>query len=213
MSRRLRRKSVTDLIEHVHRVIVRRLPTSNLCFIDSKPLPVGNASGDREAYCGWAAGRTAKGHKLHAILDAKGSLRNWHVDAMAPHEAAVAPTLIQQLQGTGTLVGDNAYDNNRLYDVAGHQGWQLVAPRRGGTALGKRPHSSWRLHAHLQMTQQDRESFYQKRNAIERFFGHLGNQTGGLSPLPNHVRSLRRVRMWVEAKLLLYHLKLLKKAA
>jgi hypothetical protein len=132
---------------------------------------------------------------------------------MRPHEASVAPILIEQLQGAGTLAGDNAHDTNKLYDLAGQRGWQLVAPRRAGTNLGKIRHSRWRYHAHQEIAREERKRLYHQRDAIERFFGCLGNQSGGLSPLPNHVRSLRRVRLWVQAKLLIYHLRLLQRAA
>jgi hypothetical protein len=40
-----------------------------------------------------------------------------------------------------------------------------------------------------------------QRYDIDRFFAHLGNSGGGLSPLPNWVRTFRRVRLWVRAKI------------
>lgn len=213
MSRRLRREPVLQLIKDLFEVVKRRFPQSDLCFIDAKPLPIGNASGDKQAKAGWAAGRIAKGYKLHVILDANGGVRQWAVDAMAPRESKIAPPLIKKLQGSGTLVGDNAYDTNPLYNAAGKRGWQLVAPRRRGTKMGKVKHSKWRNKAHKQMTKQQRKELYIKRAAIERFFGTLTSYGGGLAPLPAHVRTLRRVRLWVQAKLILYHLRLAKKAA
>src|SRR5271170_68577 len=126
MSRRLRRPGVTALIDRVQNRLPARLPQSNLCFIDAKPLPIGSASGDRQAKAGYAAGRICKGYKLHVILDAKRTVRHWHVQAMSAHEATMAPRLIRSLRGTGTLVGDNAYDSNKLYGLAGQRGWQLV---------------------------------------------------------------------------------------
>lgn len=214
MCRRLRRAEVLELIRRLEQTVLGRLPRSNLCFIDAKPLPIGSCSGDRDAKPGYAAGRIARGYKLHVILDAKGAVRDCHVDAMRPREATIAPRLIRKLRGTGTLVGDNAYDTNKLYDLAGRRGWQLVARRRFGTQLSTHVRQSrWRLRAHRQMAPRQRQALYRQRSAIERFFGCLGNQCGGLGPLPNHVRRLRRVRYWVQAKLILYHLRLLKKAA
>jgi hypothetical protein len=213
MSRRLRGPEVRALIDRVERLLQEREPRDWQCYIDAKPLVIGNCSGDRDARFGYAAGRVAKGYKMHVILDAKRIVRHWHLDTMKPHESKVAPRLIDQLPGTGTLVGDNAYDKNKLYRRAGRRGWQLVARRRKGTKLGKIKHDPWRLRAHRQMTRAQRQELFRRRGAIERFFGQLGNQPGGLGPLPNHVRGLRRVRLWVQAKLILYHLRMPKLAA
>jgi hypothetical protein len=213
MSRRLRRPGVVRLIDRVERSFAARLPRSNLCFIDAKPLPVGNGSGDRDARFGYGGGRIAKGYKLHVILEEKGVVRERRVETMSPREQIVAPKLIGQLQGHGTLVGDNAYDVNKLYTLAGRRGWQLLAPRRRGTRISTHvPQSPWRLRAHRRIPRRQRQTLLRQRGAIERFFGRLGNQCGGLGPLPNHVRGLRRVRQWVQAKLILYHLRLLKTA-
>ncbi len=49
-----------------------------------------------------------------------------------------------------------------------------------------------------------RDSLLEARKTIERFFGQLGNVGFGLGPLPNWVRRLHRVQLWVHAKLILY---------
>jgi transposase len=214
MSRRLRTAAVLELIRRVEQTLNARMPRGSVCFIDAKPLPIGTGSSDPDAQWGYAAGRICKGYKLHAILDEKGVVRDWEIDAMKPREAAVAPRLIERLEGTGTLVGDNAYDSNALYELAGRRQWQLFAPRRKNTQLSVDSRQSpWRLRAHQQFTKEHRKALYVRRSAIERFFATLGNQCGGLNPLPNHLRRLPRVRLWVHAKLILYHLRLLKKAA
>jgi hypothetical protein len=215
MSRRLRRPPVLDLIQRAEQSVMARLPRSDLCFIDAKPLSIGSASGDPDAQWGYAAGRINKGYKLHAILDAKRVVRCWEIRPMRPREAAVAPELIEQLDGSGTLVGDNAYDTNALYDLVHRHRWQLFAPRRANTKLDvtDKRHSPYRLAAHRPADRKRRELLYRQRSTIERFFAQLGNQCGGLGPLPNHVRRLRRVRLWVQAKLILYHVRMLKMAA
>jgi hypothetical protein len=45
------------------------------------------------------------------------------------------------------------------------------------------------------------------RDQIERQFGNLANWSGGLHGLPSWVRTHRRVRRWVQAKLVLTKLK------
>jgi len=47
------------------------------------------------------------------------------------------------------------------------------------------------------------EKFRQQRTQIERNFGNWTSFGGGLSPLPSWVRRLDRVRLWIQAKLLI----------
>jgi len=47
-----------------------------------------------------------------------------------------------------------------------------------------------------------------QRKAVERFFGQLTSFGGGLSPLPAWVRTHRRVRRWVQAKLIFNRLRM-----
>ncbi len=204
MCRRLRRPAVQTLMEAVERALRRAMPHDQLVFIDAKPLPIGNSSKDPDARMGYGNGRIVKGYKLHAICDEQHLPVAWTVRPMNEREPTVAPALVTQLQGRGLIVGDNAYDSNPLYDVAGRHGWQLVAPRREGTSLGKIRHSPWRLIAHQWMPAPWRDSLLEARKTIERFFGQLGNVGFGLGPLPNWVRRLHRVRLWVHAKLILY---------
>lgn len=49
------------------------------------------------------------------------------------------------------------------------------------------------------------------RDDIERRFGHMSNIGFGLKGLPNWVRRLHRVRLWLWGKILLYHAWLLAK--
>jgi len=208
MSRRLRRNSVRQLIDCVEHNLKDRFPINHVLLIDAKPLPIGHGSKDRQAKVGYATGRLAKGYKLHAVCSQEQVAISWTLRPMNERESLVAPRLIDQLPGQGILVGDNAYDTNPLYEYAGERGWQLLAPRRKNTSLGKIKHSRWRVNAHVHMSQSKRHRLYRARIAIEQFFGQLGNISFGLSPLPNWVRSVRRVRQWVQAKLVLYLLRL-----
>ncbi len=209
MSRRLRRSSIQELLDRVEAALVKRFDTSDLLHIDAKPMPVGKGSKDPEARPGYGSGRIEKGYKLHAICSGGRVPIAWDVRSMNQKEQTVAPHLIGQLRGQGVLVGDNQYDSNTLYDIAGQQGWQLFAPRRKGKGLGHRRHSPWRLIVHQQWSAERRRRLYWTRAAIERFFGQLGNIGFGLSPLPNWVRSLRRVRKWVQGKLILHMMRLI----
>ena len=206
LSRRRRRPEVRDLMRRVEAALIRRLGGRRvLAMIDAKPMPVGSASRDRQATPGHAGGpRLAKGYKLHLICDDRRVPLHWTVRPMNQKEAAVAPDLIARLEGRGTLLGDNAYDSNRLYDLAGRRGWQLLAPRRRDTALGHIPHSPWRRRVHQHWSPRRRRDLLRRRAAVERCFAHQTNTAFGLAPLPNWVRTLDRVRDWVQAKIVIH---------
>ena len=81
------------------------------------------------------------------------------------------------------------HDSNRLYDIASERSVQPVTcPRIKGKALCHRRQSPYRLISR------------------ERMFGNLTTFAGGLKPLPHWVRTLPRVRLWVQAKMVLFHL-------
>lgn len=208
MCRRLRRDCVQQLIDRVERNLIKRFPKDLIHHIDAKPLPIGVGSKDRQAEFGYATGRVAKGYKFHAICSRQQVAVSWTLRPMNERESIVALPLIDKLPGKGMLVGDNAYDSNALYEYAGQRGLQLLAPRRKNTSLGNIKHSKWRMNAHIHMPEATRKKLLISRIAIERFFGQLGNIGFGLSPLPNWVRTLRRVRQWVQGKLILYLMRL-----
>ena len=65
--------------------------------------------------------------------------------------------------------------------------------------MGNHWHSAHRLRA-IEMMKNDPGAL-RGRRFVESCFGTQGNVTGGLGPLPNHVRGLERVRRWVALKL------------
>ncbi len=210
LSRRLRRPDILSLIKAVEKTLVQRgllRQMDTTMFVDAKPLPVGGATKDPDAKCGYATAGLANGYKLHAVCTSDRTLIAWVIKPMNEREPTVAPELVDQLAGRGYLVGDGAYDSNPLYEYAGQRGWQVVAPRRPNTKLGKIRHSRFRLYAHLEMDPQHRDALLLQRTEIERCFAHLTCSSVGLSPLPHWVRRLYRVRRWVHAKIILYLVK------
>lgn len=203
MSRRLRTASVRRLLERVERQLRQRFGTSWCKWIDGRPLPVGRASQDRYARVGYAVNGLAKGYKLYAICDARGGVDAWKVLPMNVAEKRVARHLIRRLRGEGYLVGDTQYDSSRLYDLAARHGFQLVTPRRHGRGLGHCRHSKARLRAIDLLTRPFGQGLMNQRYDIDRFFAHTSNFGAGLAPLPNWVRTLHRVHLWVAAKLIL----------
>jgi len=142
MSRRQRTYGVHLVLSQVFQQLNDLTPAQDLFKrIDAHPLTVGGASKDRDARCGFGAGKLAKGYKLHEIRSGKGHIDAWGLTAMADNEKQAAVGLIQQLpQRAGYLVGDSQYDANALYDQAAGRGYQLVAPaQRKHRAFGASP--------------------------------------------------------------------------
>lgn len=212
MSRRLRTASVQALLDQVERD-TQPAPAGSTLLIDGKPLPVGAHTKDRQARCGYAAGLLAPGYKLHLICDLNQHIHAWMIAPMNEAEPVVARELILRLTiREGWLLADSAYDSNALHEHAQRQGLLLVAPRKKpGRGLGHRPHSPARLRSVMLMETSDSPlaaELARQRDVIERFFGNLTSFGGGLSPLPAWVRTLPRVRRWVQAKLILNALRI-----
>jgi len=133
---------------------------------------------------------------------------------MNHNEPKVAAELIPQIDHGGYLVGDTAYDSTKLYDLASIKSIQLVATQRcKGKSLGHRRHSPYRIRSIELLDRPFGQSLLTGRISIERMFGNLTSFPGGLKPLPHWVRTLFRVRMWIQAKIILYHLWRLNHAA
>lgn len=206
------------------------MPGSSLKFVDGKPLLVGGYSKDPDARRGRAPGGWAKGYKLHAVVDACGAVEAFAVTPLDAGEATVARELLvpaagDRLRGARVLADAN-YDSNPLYAGVADAGGRLTAPRRKpGAGLGHRdggaqhPHRLAAIAAlepgnakvaaavvpHAASAAADR-ALYDLRGGIEQALGLMGNASGGLrTGLPNHVRRLRRVRLWVMLKVIVYH--------
>lgn len=208
ITRRLRTNSIQQLIREVEKELINRYPPRICRWIDAKPLPISRNSKDKEAAYGYAEYGMGKGYKLHAIADESQGFVIWSVKSMNHCESNVADELIAQLDSEGYLIGDGAYDRNRLYDLACEKSVQLIALQRYRKAqgLGHRPHSPRRLRALSLLKTPMGQKLLASRNNIETMFAQLTNLGCGLSPLPNWVRTLFRVEMWVRGKMIFYQL-------
>jgi hypothetical protein len=202
------------------------LPGSSLKFLDGKPLLVGGFSKDRQARRGKApGGGWARGYKLHAVVNACGAVEAFCATALDAGEATVAREVLVWCGacdlGGATLLADANYDSNPLYAAVADAGGRLLAPRRKpGTGLGHHgPQHPDRLAAIAALEGAGRDGargrpLYRLREGVEQAFGLMGNAPGGLrTGLPNHVRGLRRVRLWVALEVALYHAYLLRQDA
>jgi len=236
MSRRLRTLSVVSLLEQVfYRLLAAPRVLEGLCLcrrVDSKPLPVGGFTKDRDARRGYATGGLAKGYKLFTC---------WCKNIVIPEALVLGPMSQSDPAGTaevvdrlvalhphgtagGYLLADVTNDSNPLHEYVGSRGFQLVAPRKQpGTGLSHCQHSPGRLRA-IEMLEGPLpalpaaslrwsppsfgRSLYALREPIERDYGNAGSFGGGLQPLPNFVRRPRRVALWVIGKFIINGLRI-----
>jgi hypothetical protein len=215
MSRRLRSPSVVALLDALERRVTAPRGPGLFWMIGGKPLPIGGCSKDRQAGYGKAAGCKAKGYKLHALAGADGALACWRVAPMNKDERVMAERLLKAAppEVVGYLLAGANYDSNVLHRLCDRRGeLQLVTRRRYGPGhgTGHRKQAAGRLRS-MAITGSPVGAFggqlLKDRAEVERRFGNLTNWGGGLACLPAWVRTHRRVRRWVQAKLVLTRLK------
>jgi hypothetical protein len=214
LSRRLKTDSMKRLLDELCNLLWGRFKRHLAKCVDGKPLPVSKSSKDKTATVGPGSGGVlVKGYKLHVIVDGSGVLISWAIAPLNHGESTVAKRLVRRLEDQGYLSGDSNYDYNSLYEHAAAYGHQLVAPpKKIGKGLGHRVHSPHRLRG-LELLPQPtgKELLKVRRTSVERFFGNLGWKSGGLSQLPGFVRTLKRVRRWVQGKLIFQAINMEKK--
>jgi hypothetical protein len=215
MSRRLRTYGVRLVLGQIFEQLNELTPAQDLFKrIDAHPLTVGGASKDRDARCGFGAGKLAKGYKLHELRSGNGHIDAWGLTAMADNEKQAAVGLIDQLPPRGGyLVGDSQYDANALYDQAASRGYQLLAPaQKKHRALGHRRHSPHRLRGRSMLDDPMAclgqrpalgPELIRARTAIERDFAHEVTFACGLKHPPFWVRTPHRTSTWVQCKLII----------
>lgn len=207
MSRRLGAEETSRFLEKLARRVAGVMHPALVKALDGKPLVVPKHSTDPDATSGRGIGGMAKGYKLHAIWGGGPMPPAWSVQPLNVAEITEAHWLIPQLTSEGYLLADANYDSKALYNCAAVHGQQLIAPRRRPhTPLGHHKHCPHRLRA-IHLLESGVSPFgralFRRRCDIERDFGGLVSFGGGLQSLPTWVRTLRRVRLFVHAKLII----------
>lgn len=213
LSRRLRTPAVVALLDALERRVLAPKEPGLFWMIDGKPLVIGGCSTDRQAGYGRAANSKAKGYKIHALVDPTGAIASWRLAPMNKDERVMAERVLKGAPIQGYVVADSNYDSNKLHEVCDRREvLQLLTRRRYGPGhgTGHRKQSAGRLRS-IALTENPFPWFANQmlhdRDDIERRFGQLTNWGGGLTCLPAWVRTHRRVRRWVQAKLVLTALK------
>jgi Transposase DDE domain len=210
VSRRLRRVDTAMLMRAVLDRLRHDADPRLIALIDGKPLPIGGSGHDPEARCGRGAGLWAKGYKFYAIWAGRPVPETYRVYPMNVNEDKVAEEMMPDLTGGGYLLGDGEYDANGVFDAAGAAGYQLLAPREDPEAgLGHKYQSPYRRRCIELMRTAFGRGVWGLRRRIEQWFGVLVSFGGGLSPLPSWVRHLKRVWLWVSAKLVINGVRIL----
>jgi Transposase DDE domain len=206
-SRRLRTERTQAILTAVFRRLAEPDRVTSICFLDGKPLIVGGCSKDRDARPGRVYGGFARGYKIHTITTEDRRILCWSVEPLNVDERRVAVALIHEVRPCGWVLADGHYDSGALYDLVASYGGQLLTPVPAHAGRGHHRQSPARLAA-IAAWQGLAGYLYRDRINIEQTFGHLTSCAGGLGPLPAWVRTLPRVRLWVGAKVILYHARL-----
>ena len=208
MSRRLRTASVQRLLDALgadEPDAIRPLAY----VIDGKPMVISRHSTDRDARHGRGAGGMDKGYKLHLVGDLRGKVHITRVTPLNTPEQEVARRMIKSsgLEG-GYVLADSVYDWDELHRQAAQSGMRLLVnrrPSRAGRGIRQRGVSEERK-ACIASTETPFAVFVpsmlRERRAVERIFARLETRWRIGHP-PFHVRTLRRVRQWVQAALIL----------
>ena len=213
--RRVKTDRFGRYLRHLHDTLTDHRALSGINFFDGKPLAVGGFSRDPEAKAGYGVGRMDKGYKLHALVTADRRIAAWSVLPLNVNEMTVARVLIDQavrVPAGAVFMADGNYDAHKLHkDIARRGGWLWVKPRGVGChPVTRRQMGPARraLLAVWQQTPRHAQRIYNTRVHVEGTFSNLTSYGGGLGPLPPFVRRLERVRRWVGAKIVLYHIRL-----
>lgn len=213
MSRRTRTRHFRLLLVRLNESLKAQLPGSSLKFIDGKALLVANHSKDPDARRGRVGGGWGTGYKFHGAIDGCGRVDVHSVTALDAGESTEARLrLVPAADLRDALArADGNYDSNPLYAAVAEAGGRLQAPRRKpGTGLGhgtEQHPDRLRAIEELERTPGGAAEFRRLRLAVEQCLGLLARL--GLDAPPTWVRRIRRVRMWVMGRVIVYHAHLL----
>jgi len=210
MSRRLRTESVQGFLAALLDAAQADVERSLVQVMDGTALEIRNHSKDAQSGYGFGSGRRARGYKLHILLDSTGILVGWRIAPMDVSEKRMAVRMVREAGALRYVLADGNYDSNLLHAEVAQRGGQLLAPRRVTRGRGRRWNTPGRRRciALLEGPSPFGRELLANRAVIERFFAHADGHAEGLGELPAWVRTHRRVRLWVHAKLVINAMRL-----
>ena len=213
LTRRARGSDFRWLMRRVLRQLRQTLaadPTPHV-VVDATLLLTGAYSRDRESRWTCHGGKWFRGYALHAICDRRGCLWAWHVTSANVQEMKAARRLVRQLAAGSVgrihlVIGDSGYDSEPLHQLT----WrrlqaQLLAPLnlRGAQTDHWRQRQPGRDTADRLLQTARGACWLNERGVIERWNSWFKGSSN-VSMLPYHVRTLRRVRRWINLKLMVF---------
>lgn len=209
LSRRWNSPELRDALQRLGQILLAMFgPLNRDAAVDGRPLLVGGASKDPDATAGRAVGGFGRGYRMHAIVTRDGVVAALQVRPLNESEKTAARELIPRPPSeVQRITGDGNYDSMRLHDTAAACGRRLYAPIREDR-VGRRQQPR-RLRLLKLFKTAPGQALLKGRDHVERCFGRMSNLAFGLKGLPAWVRRLRRVRTWVEGKIVFHHAYLL----
>ncbi len=211
-NKRIRSERSTRLLESVFTHLSSNEVPDEVCLLDSRPLPVGACSKDQAARAGRVYGGFARGYRLHALVAENGVVLAWRLAAMNVSESTIARALLPQAPTKSCVLADANYDRTPLYECAAEHDVRLLARPKKNAGQGHHRQSPVRLAA-IAIWRLDADHYARRRDQVERAFAWQSNFGGGLAPLPAWVRTPPRVYRWVQAKLIINHLRIRERQA
>ena len=130
------------------------------CFIDGT-FAKARGGGD-----GIGATKAGKGVKIMVLVDAQGLPISIDTTSAAPHESQLVQRLFDFMlteQRPERVIGDRAYDSDKLDQELSNQGIELIAPHRSNRTLENKTQDGRPLRR------------YQRRWTVERTIGWIQN--------------------------------------
>jgi hypothetical protein len=211
-----RRAKATDFRWLLRKVLrrLRRLlglaPTAHV-VMDAILLLTGAYSRDRQSRWTCHGGKWFRGYALHGVCDLHGVLWAWHVTSANVQEMRTARRLVRQMACVADgkvklMIGDTGYDSEPLHQLVRRRlESPLLAPLnlRGGKTDHWRDRQPGRAAADRLLRTAKGKRWFAERGEIERW-NSLFKGNSRVSMLPYHVRTLHRVRLWINLKLAVF---------
>ena len=210
--RRIRTPRGEALVAAVQQRRAQSTAATPFMFWDGRAFPVGPDTTDPDARAGRRSGGFARGYKLHALVTEDGRFPQIRVTALNVCAKRMARELVAQATLGGVVLADGNYDDKRLYDAVSQRGALLFTPLPRNAGQGQH-YQAWSRLLAARLWADGTPPFYERRRAVERYFGQFSGFGGGLAPLPAWVRTLPRVRRWITAKVAIYQARLVARRA